>query len=133
MLTRDQRYAADIYRRVTAFRDAAAHDQQLDVNQYGGLAHSLPALVRSAGLAQALAFVESRKKKSLDRLLDDLAGTLELQDRTALLESSRSVSLPEYIRLTERVIDALNWYKRFAQTILNVQPGVSLSDSGAQP
>ena len=44
--------------------------------KYGGMVHRLPALVRSAGLSQALHFVSSRKSDDQKRVLDHLAAQL---------------------------------------------------------
>lgn len=120
MRTRDQRLAASAFKRVSA-------RQGPDASKYGTMALKLPALVRSAGLAQALAFADA---KGHDALLDDLAATV-LTDlpgsasratRHDLLGRSRDAPLPEYIRLTRDVLGALQWYKRFAQSVLDADP-----------
>ena len=75
--TRDQKYAVDAYKRVkTIFNDG-----KLSNDKYGSMAHKLPILIRTAGLAQALAFVSARGKEEHKRLLNDLALTLKQQNR----------------------------------------------------
>jgi len=136
MKTRDQKYATDVYERVKKI-EATPGDKA--AKSYGSFAHKLPILIRTAGLAQALAFVEARgvkikgsndskEKKTGDLFLRDLADTLGEKDAAALLRRVRTVELSEYIRLTQQVMDALLWYKRFAQSVLGVEP----SDDGPE-
>lgn len=111
MQTRDQKYASDAYIRVSQIAKEGRK------TSYGSMAHKLPVLIRSAGLAQGLAFVESREKQ----LLTDLAFTVGYGSVEELLSQSRQADLHEYIHLTKQVLDALLWYKRFAQSVLGIQ------------
>jgi len=86
--------------------------------KYGSLAHRLPVLVRTAGLAQALAFVEARGSQAGEKLLAHIA---EVVQEKELLKRSREAELEEYMDLTRKVLDALVWYKRFAQSVLGVE------------
>ena len=72
MQTRDQKYAVDIYKRVSEVKKF----EEADRNRYGAMAHQLPILIRTAGLAQALAFLDSRDTKGHKQLLTDLAATI---------------------------------------------------------
>ena len=85
------------------------------------MAHKLPILIRTAGLAQALAFVDARGKDSQKQLLQDLAGTVGKQNSVSLLRRAREAELSEYMLLTQQVMAALLWYKRFAQSVLGVE------------
>src|SRR5947209_19005325 len=116
MRTRDQIYAADVYKRVKAVSEEFKKGDP-DRNRYGGMAHQLPILIRTAGLAQALAFLESRDTKGHKQLLTDLAATVGQQGK--LLEKARGVGISDYMLLTRQVMAALLWYKRFAQSILD--------------
>ena len=133
MQTRSQKYAAVIFRQVKGLFDEGEQKLQNAGNaervrteiegerkKYGAIAHKLPVLIRTAGLAQALGFVEARGTVASKRLLRDLAETLE---HPALFADSRSAELSEYIHLTRQALDALLWYKRFAQSILQVEGG----------
>ena len=113
MQTRDQEYAALIFEQV---KSVAIGDQK----KYGAMAHQLPILVRTAGLAQALVYADSRSKDAVDLLLTHLAVAMKMGDKNNLLVSSRSVDITEYIRLTNGVLKALLWYKRFAQSVLHI-------------
>ncbi len=119
--TRDQKYAVDAYNRVKTVHETAR-------DRYGSMAHKLPILIRTAGLAQALAFVNARGKEEHKRLLNDLALTLKQQNRENLAETAMNAPLSEYIYLTQQALAALLWYKRFAQSVLDVQPGIEESE-----
>lgn len=122
MQTRDQQYAMDIYKRVKSVKKNNPKDF---CDSYGGMAHKLPILIRTAGLAQALAFVEAKaegqKSGALKRLMRDLSETLHKPD--TLTEVARTSPLSEYMLLTQQTMAALLWYKRFAQSVLDVQAG----------
>ncbi|NTU79613.1 MAG: type III-B CRISPR module-associated protein Cmr5 [Chloroflexales bacterium] len=126
MHTREQRYAQDVYKRVCAIKDAG--DTDIDRKKYGGMAHKLPILIRTAGLAQALTFVEARGDKSGSqcRLLHDLGATVGYNGNLAA--EARNAELAKYMRLTQQVLDALLWYKRFAQSVLGVESGQDEKD-----
>ena len=115
MQTRDQKYAVDVYKRVLEVKKA----EKADCDRYGAMAHQLPILIRTAGLAQALAFLDSRDTKGHKQLLIDLAATVGQPGK--LLQSAREGGIGEYMNLTRQVMDALLWYKRFAQSVLDVK------------
>lgn len=119
MKTREQRYAAQAYTQVYEI-----YGQGKDYYaKYGSMAHKLPVLVRQAGLVQALAFVEARGKAPHQQLLDHLAEVvLDGGTKADLLARSRNDPMMAYMHLTEDVLAALAWYKRFAQSILDVDP-----------
>jgi CRISPR-associated protein Cmr5 len=119
MRTRNQEIASDVFDRVKAL------ENNPDRKQYGSMAHKLPVLIRTAGLAQALSFVEAKSKSGtgqiLGTLLKDLAQTLKIEDTQHLLSASLGSDLPEYLHLTNRTLFALLWYKRFAQSVLGIE------------
>lgn len=135
---RSQRIAAISYQCVTARCDnGPLHLNKEERADYLSTARSLPALVRKAGLTQALAFVHSREGDGYAALLVDLVAVLEADkadektdreadrktDRkadkpNALLATSRSAPLGQYMRLTRRALTALDWLKRYAETEL---------------
>lgn len=115
MQTRSQKYAVAAWDRVAQSRKLAKFDKA----KYGGMAHKLPVLIQTSGLAQALAFVAARGDQWHLLLLDDLAATLG-KNRLDLLSDSRNLGLSEYMLLTQRALDALLWFKRLAQSELGV-------------
>jgi len=126
MQTRELKYAESAYNQVHAIwgRGEAYH------KKYGSLAHKLPILVRQAGLAQALAFAATRKPEEQQKLLKHLAITVIDDDFDELLRQSRTKPMLEYMRLTDDVMLALTWYKRFVQSILGVDPTVEDEEVG---
>lgn len=114
MKTIEQEFAEKVYNKVKA------REGGTDSKQYGGMAHKLPILVRTAGLAEALAFVESRGKEPHKALLEDLAQVVLGQGRNAFVEESRTADIQNYVYLTRRSMLALKWFKRFAQSVLGV-------------
>ena len=95
-----------------------------DKQKYGNMAHKLPILIHTAGLAQALAFVEARQEPAQLLLLDHLAATLLLDNvtnRQQMAQLSREAALPTYMLLTRRTLQALVWYKRFTESVLKVK------------
>ena len=117
MQTRGQQYARKIHEQVSKVVNEGER------KQYGSMAHKLPVLVRTAGLAQALAFVEARGSEPAKQLLEDLAQVVEADNKKELLDRSRTYDLVQYMHLTQKVMTALIWYKRFAQSVLGVDAG----------
>lgn len=116
--TLEQIFAKEIYGQVKEYHD---HHPKEDIEKYGSIAHKLPILVRTAGLTQALGFVDSRKKEPFRDLLEHLAQVVAQCDREHYLERSRNAELQEYVYLTRKTMLALKWYKRFAQSVLEVE------------
>lgn len=110
MQTRDQRYATAVYEQVSV---VPADDRE----KYESLAHGLPVLIRTAGLAQALAFVKTRKENAARLLLKHLANVVIDAAPEKLLERSRTLSLLEYMRLTREILAALVWYRRLSEAV----------------
>ncbi len=116
MQTRDQKYAFSAFERVSII----SKKEKQFYETYGAMAHKLPILIRKAGLAQALSFVEAKAKDkaAYSSLLTDLKATVGRNENLAAL--ARSVQLTDYILLTKQIMDALLWYKRFAQSVLGI-------------
>lgn len=115
MQTREQRYAKEVFKQV----------QQVPPEQHEGYksaAQGLAALIRSAGLAQALAFTATQDAAH-QKLLQDLAVVVGITSQPGqesiqeLVKRSLEIPLGEYMRLTWQINDALLWYKRFAEAL----------------
>ena len=115
MNTLDQEMASSVFKKISE------REHSTDVKKYGAMAHKLPILVRTAGLAEALAFVESRNKEPERVLLDDLADVVCTTTRDDYMCRIRKAELQEYIFLTRKTMLALKWFKRFAQSILKIE------------
>lgn len=122
MKTLEQDFAGTIYKQVEAYGNTYPEGKS-ERKQYGAMAHKLPVLVRTAGLAQALAFVDSRGKEPHKELLKHLAHVTANAEVVEFLRQSREADLPAYIYLSRKTMLALKWYKRFAQSVLKIEPG----------
>ena len=129
MRTLEQEVAEKVYRKVSLFGENQPQGSAKR-NQYGAMAHSLPILIRTAGLAEALAFVQSRGKEGSTALLEDQGQVVLDKSADDFAVQSRDVELQEYMYLTHRSLQALKWFKRFAQTILDVP--ATQDDGGAR-
>lgn len=123
MQTRDQKYAVEVFKQVSELADSPEVAKR---RKYGSMAHRLPILIRTAGLAQAVSFVESRGDEAQKLLLRHLGAVVGVEN---LGEKSRTASLQEYIKLTQDVMDALVWYKRFAESVLGVDASLDGEES----
>lgn len=125
MKTRDQKLAAKIFEQVSGIADLSEPSRK----KYGSMAHKLPVLIRTSGLVQALAFVDARRESPQHTLLDHIAQVAGFDKRSELLARSRTAELNEYMGLTQQVMGALLWYKRFAQSVLRVEQGAEEESS----
>lgn len=123
MLTRDQQYAASAFKQVESMSQRNKDEQ----SKYGSMAHRLPALIRTAGLAQAVGFVQSRGTSAQQLLLDHISEAIGVEN---IAESSREANLTDYMKLTNNVMAALAWYKRFAVSVLGVESEPADEDRG---
>jgi CRISPR-associated protein Cmr5 len=125
MRTRDQRLAALTFRQVHRVPEG-------ERQKYGTAAHRLPMLIRAAGLVQALAFMKSRRKTGIDRLLADLSvavlhlpqgledGGENAANGNELLAQSRDGELTTYMLLTTRALQALGFLRRYVNSELKI-------------
>ncbi|HHU98206.1 MAG TPA: type III-B CRISPR module-associated protein Cmr5 [Petrimonas sp.] len=123
MLTKDQKYASQAFVQVSEMAKLPKEEQ----TKYGSMAHKLPVLIRKAGLAQALGFVESRGTSSQQLLLDHISAAVGVEN---IAEYSRKAELTEYMKLTNDVMTALVWYKRFAVSVLGVESAAEEDTGG---
>ena len=110
MKTIEQELAKKVYDRVEAFAQAHPDKDSPARKKYGGLAHKLPILVRTAGLAEApdkgdpminhkrhkrlLKLLDEREHASVQQLMEWLsasAATVRRNDATARSSDSRSL------------------------------------------
>lgn len=108
-----------------------------DRKTYDTHVHSLPSLLRSAGLSQALHFLASRKSNpGAALLLGHLVGQLarlepaKISSKETLLSFVRSASTVEYLALTREALAVAAWHRRAVQAL---DPSSALEESGGQP
>lgn len=99
-----------------------------DRKKYASIVHAMPALLRSAGLSQALHFVLSRKSEPQRAFLDHMAAQLRranqaIRGRDALLGAVRSAEMTAYLRLSREALACVDWYRRFVQGELGIAAG----------
>lgn len=116
-------------RAAMAFGHLAEVTGEKDRKNYGGMALKLPALIRSAGLCQALHFVKSRPSKpALGILLNHLAEQLRridsrITDATSLCTQVRGADVATYVWLTREALASVSWYGRLARSEWGIVPG----------
>lgn len=122
MKSRSQTIATEAMSRVQAVQAEYPDKESKPRKEYGSMAHKLPMLIRTAGLSQALAFVRARGKEMHIRLLNDVAHSAGKADGSNLQEAAHDAeNLADYMILTRDVLNALLWYKRFAESVLDVK------------
>jgi CRISPR type III-B/RAMP module-associated protein Cmr5 len=111
--------------------DDSNHDKESD---YRALCESFPALLRSAGLAQAITYLEAKKK---DHDCGTLLGHFERQftalnlldggkkERLPSKVTSKDFSVPHYRYYSAIAFKVAYWHKRLAQALLRqrAKPG----------
>ncbi len=122
MPTLDQKRAALAWE-----HGAAVGANKAEQKKYASIVYSVPMLVRSAGLSQALHFVQARGDKTQQHLLGHLAKQLQrvnanIKDTNTLLKQVREAELSEYLQLTHETLACLTWYKRYVQGVLGILP-----------
>ena len=122
MHTLQQEYAKKVYKTVESFGQQYIKGTP-ERTQYGSMAHKFPVLVRQAGLIQGLAFVHTRGKEVHKVLLEDLAQVVADQSADEFVRQCQEADLTAYMWLTRQTLSALEWFKRFAQSVLEVDPG----------
>lgn len=125
MQSRDQARALLAHKHVLAVKD---WDDEKRRKKYGSMVHRLPALIRSAGLSQALHFVHSRKPPEQKLVLGHLQEQLRTIDPSIkgpddLLKAVRGAQLPQYLSFTREALACVDWYRRLVQGELGVEAG----------
>jgi CRISPR-associated protein Cmr5 len=123
MPTRSQKGAAAVFGQV---REAAQLGDPARI-RYGGWCHRFPVLVLRAGLAQAAAFLEAKaagKGAAAEgdcRFRDHMKATLGAGQDLSM--RAHNANLVDYRYLTRRTLEVAIWYKRFAESVLDVGAG----------
>lgn len=140
--TRNQKFAVAVYERVRKVgeqlpiknvSDKHEKENQKQRNKYGAMAQKLPVLIRTAGLAQAISFLEAKSKKESEkmnkRLLDDLSEAVSSMmefDAKEFSKKCREDELTAYLQLTQNTLAALLWFKRFSVSVLEVEENATV-------
>lgn len=123
MATRDQDRASLAFKHVDQFKPNTK-----EAKKYATVVHKLPALLQTAGLCQALHFVQSRKDVSQNELVTHMAEQLHrvnesIKDPASLMTRVRQADLSEYLQLTDEAMACAAWYRRMVQGVLKIEAG----------
>ncbi len=133
-MTLDQQRAALAFRHLQEL-GTTFPPESLPRKSYGSFACKLPALLRTAGLCQALHFLASRNQAMANLLLDHLAEQLRRIDtgtpvpgqgaaaRDGLCQQAREAELASYLWLSREAVAVATWYARLAKSELGYEPG----------
>ena len=143
MQTRSQQLSKQVFEQIMPMKESI--DEETDSGRktklkkaaktYGSLCHNFPVMVLRSGLSQAVAFVWVKAKENSDsphgKFLSHLSElTNATNNETPQQFQARINTLPlaEYQRLTRIILTASIWYKRFAESLLDVKAGDSTGD-----
>lgn len=116
-----------------AYACVEARQKEKGFDDYESVARKFPALIHTCGLAQAVAFAQSKRKKDKPtggpecEYVADLAkvlcagGHVEVTDAATLGDHTRRDTVATYLRLSRDAIAAAVWLKRYAEA-LSEQP-----------
>lgn len=124
MKTRAQEYSQHAYQQISALH----FDNDKQKKLYGSICHQFPVMVLRSGLAQSVAFLWVRAangKPAYEKFIQHLSAITGLEGETQddFQQRIQQMNLDEYRRTTRTILNACVWYKRFAESLLNVRAG----------
>lgn len=123
MPTVEQELMAKVHAKVNARTQLGGEAKK----KYGIWCHNLPAMIAQCGLAQAVAFMDSKRadaKPGFGELLADLQavpGLPPVAQNQSFVQAVASWSTADYLFATDRIQRALVYFKRFAISVLGVK------------
>ena len=124
--TREQQRAQTVFSQLQQIKSQESESVK---EEYGRRCMSFPAFLHACGLCQAISFYQSKsgnegKKKAYKLYLSNLAkALLNSSDTERLAKEVREADLPKYQHLTREAMALGNWYKRYAEAVLDAEPG----------
>ena len=104
---------------LTGIQEASQRDGKFQ-QRYATLVNRLPIMIRESGLVASLGFLEGKRGNDENTpegmLLQHLSQQMEVND---LRQQALNAELTEYRHLTQKVMEALVWYKRIAESHLD--------------
>ena len=114
--TISQRLAEAAYKCVSSHVDK----KDIDLDKYRTFALKFPSLVHTCGLAQSVAFAQTKEEYKV--YLKDLKATLNAVESGTFAQDlenqSRRVPLDVYMRLSRRALMSADWLKRNVQALI---------------
>ena len=111
---------------IAALQKADEKDNSKLARRYKSLCKRAGGIFRTVGLVQFTTFIEAKGKKDvhyeklskqLQKELKDL-GTVESDTVDGYLEKIRKLSLPEYMQVSQVVLQLLMWHKRMSEILI---------------
>lgn len=140
MQTRNRKFAVKVYEKVEQLKreiDSKLSEKKAKksyVDKFDTIAKKAPVLVRTAGLAQTVGFMRSKaivktssdekiesEAKIYERFLKDLSDVVGYSSIEEFAKESRETNLSNYLILTQNTLAALQWFKRFSESVLGGQ------------
>ena len=116
--TRSQQLAELAFKQVSHV-DLQTKDDKNARDKYIRFAKRFPSLIHTCGLAQAIAFAQS---KAPDRFVNDLRQVLNCdKSEPAFTAEIRSSDLTRYLQMSRTALQAAGWLKRYAEALLEDQ------------
>ncbi|MBH5320422.1 type III-B CRISPR module-associated protein Cmr5 [Paenibacillus sp. GSMTC-2017] len=112
----EQQYAVKV---LSCMNEVLNNEEKFMVD-YGRLCHKFPYMVLTNGLRLTVAFYQGKgkKDKAYSIFIKDLGEVLDLTAWNEMM--NKGVGPADYRMLTMRSLKAAAWFKRYAQTILQV-------------
>ncbi len=115
-----------------AFEKVKKRSDDDGFDEYVSAARDFPTLIHTSGLLQTLAFADA-KKGARTKVADDVAAVLGSDTKTLTTQAKKDPA-HAYIHLTERVLTAAGWIKRYAEGLKKVRPpATTMSHAQATP
>ena len=135
MQTHSQKLLTQAITLITAVRDASSKEVQAS---YGRLCYDFPVMVMTAGLAQSVAYYQSKataKDVSHPSAQNQayglfLAHMAKVSDHKDLYTYVHTAGLGDYMLTTQRLLDAGVFFKHLAASVLRVESGAEESEEG---
>lgn len=90
------------------------------VKDYARMAYTLPIVMRASGLALGFAWLDEQNGPGPAQFRNDLQETLRLANQPHVSEHVAGIPNHKYIMLTRTAFQALEYYRRFAASVLGV-------------
>jgi CRISPR-associated protein Cmr5 len=135
MQTRAQKNSKQAYEHISQLQLSGT-----DAKLYGSICHTFPIMVLRSGLAQSVAFLwikaESDKPayQTFLKHLSLISNGPSNETYKDFQQRIQEMDLAEYQRTTRTILNASVWYKRFAESMLNVKAGEdeAIAESGQE-
>ena len=118
-MSRQQKWASVAFDAITSVKKQAA-GKDVDKDEYRTHSLKFPSLLIQSGLAQAVAFIESRNPAG-KQFIKDLTKAIDL--KLDLKDRALKASLDEYTQLSAQALGAAAWFRRFASELKSDEGG----------